>query len=263
MSLRQQIKELLYCLLDFCFGWFPTKGASVLMYHSIGDNKVFFTVKPKEFEKQMDYLYRKKYNVVSLKKLIKYLEQDSIPNKTIVITFDDGCQDIFLNAFDVLEKYNFPATIFLTTVFIGKEVSNSEGIPIKELNWIQIKEMHNSGLIDIEPHTVNHPKLIKISFQKARQEILDSKSIIEEKLNKKCDFFSYPYGRYNLQIEKFLKGNNFLGAFTVGQGLVFKKDNLFQIKRNSIDSFVNFCQFKGKLNYSVVLFNYFKSFLKI
>jgi peptidoglycan/xylan/chitin deacetylase (PgdA/CDA1 family) len=232
------------------------------MYHSIDYNPVFFTVRPKEFQKQMSYLSEKKYNVISLKKLFECLTLKNIPPKTVVLTFDDGYEDNYFNAFPILKKYNFPATIFLATAFIGKKIPNSAEIPLNALNWDQIKEMHNSGLIDFEPHTVHHPRLPLIPLEEAEKEILESKTIIEEKLNKKCKFFAYPHGSYNSQIQEILKKNNFWAALILGEGLVSPKDDPFCLKRVSIDSTTNFIQFKAKLNFSIEFFNFFKKFLK-
>jgi len=255
MNLKNKIKNLTYFGLNIIFGSFPIRKASILMYHSVSYNKVFFTVKPENFRRQMDYLYQNKYNVISLSELINFLKnKKEIPQKTVVLTFDDGYEDNYFNVFPILKGYNFPATIFLATGFIEKEIPNSAKIPLKTLDWRQIKEMHNSGLINFKPHTVNHPKLTQISLEEAKKEILDSKRIIEEKLNKKCKFFAYPYGKYNQEIIKILKENGFEGAVTIKEGLVSAEDDLFSLKRNSINSQTTFSQFKGKLNLSVDIF---------
>lgn len=249
MSLKNKIKTLLYEGLNFSFGHFSVKRAAILMYHSIDYNKASFTVKPENFRKQMDYLYKKDYNIISINQLLEYFRAENIPAKSVVLTFDDGYQDNFFNVFPILKKYNFPATIFLTTDFIGKEYLNSAGISLKILNWDQIKEMYNSGLIDFEPHSLTHLKLTKISLNAAEREILQSKRVIEENLRKKCDFFSYPYGVYNPKIVEILKKHNFKAAVLVKKGLVSKNDNPFLLKRNSIDALVDCHQFKGKISF--------------
>ena len=109
MFLKQSIKNLLATLSLLK----KKKGASVLMYHSVAENSVFFTVHPKIFAKQMKYLKENNYQVISLTDLITLLKNDQpLPNKTVALTFDDGFKDFFLNAWPVLAEYNFPATIF-------------------------------------------------------------------------------------------------------------------------------------------------------
>lgn len=249
------LKNLIYLGLNCTFGYLPVKKAAILMYHSVNHNKVFFTVKPENFRKQMNYLYQKKYNIVSLSELVNCLiNKKEILPKTVVLTFDDGYEDNYFNVFPALKRYDFRATIFLATNFVGKKIPNSANIPLPALNWQQIQEMHSSGLIDFEPHTKSHPKLNKISLEEARDEILGSKELIEKQLNKICNFFAYPKGNFNEDIKKILKEGSFLGAVTIKEGLVSNNDDPFSLKRNSIDSQVTFSQFKGKLNLSVDIF---------
>ncbi len=211
------------------------------MYHSVGDNGLFFTTGFNDFKRQLSYLNEKKINVISLFQLFEYLEnKKEIPKKTIVLTFDDGYEDNYTNVFPILKKYNFPAAIFLTVGIVGAE-KDKHGL--KMLDWEQIKKMNDSGLIDFEPHTVSHQKLSKIDLVDAEKEILESKKIIEEKLNKKCAFFAYPFGNYNEKIIGIAK-NNFKLGLTVKGGRADLSSDLCEIKRNSIDSATTFNQFK-------------------
>lgn len=248
------VKALIYCALNLIYSDLPQDKASILMYHSIDKNPVFFTVRPSVFAQQMAYLAQNNYNVVSLQKLAFYIKDGNIPGKTVVLTFDDGHEDNYFNAFPVLKKYNFPATIFLATGFMGKKIPNSANFSLPALNWQQLKEMQRSGLIDFQPHTVSHPKLNYVSLREAEKEILSSKRCIEENLQKACRFFVYPKGYYTVEIEQLLRRQGFLLALTIEEGLVSLKDNPFLLKRNSIDSSVNFCQFKGKISKSVEIF---------
>ena len=225
------------------------------MYHSIGDNGAFFTVKPKDFEWQMDYLKKNGYETLFLVDLVEKLESGaSLNSKNIVLTFDDGYEDNYKNVFSVLRKYNFRATIFLATDFIGKEMINRNGTSLKMLNWEQIAEMHESGLIDFQPHTASHVDLTSVSAAEAEKEILESKKLLEERLNKKCNSLAYPWGRYNSEIINILKHNGFGGAVTIREGVVKNSDGPFELKRNSIDSTTSSEQFIGKINYSIEVF---------
>jgi len=244
MFLKKIIKDFL-ALISFLVP--RQKGVAILMYHSIDNNDVFFTVKPEDFAKQMKCLKEKNYQVISLTKLVEFLESgEELPQKTAILTFDDGFQDNYTNAYPILKKYNFPATIFLATGLIGQEVITSQG-SLSLLNWLQIGEMHQSDLIDFEPHTVNHLKLDQIDLIKAETEIKESKRIIEERLNKKCYFFAYPRGCYNQQIIEILKNNGFKAARTVETGKIKKGDNPFKLKRISVNSTTSFIQFKANL----------------
>ena len=220
------------------------KEASILMYHSVGDNREFFNVRPRDFAWQMEYLHRGKYKVVSLSELANY---EKIPKNTVAITFDDGYEDNYLEAYPVLKKYNFPATIFLTTAWLeDKSYTNKRGIKMPMLDWNQIKEMHDSGLIDFEPHTETHPRLTKISDKIKESEILNSKHKIEQKLNKISHVFAYPFGDFNQDVIKIAK-NFFKVGLTVESGFISKSDQKLRLKRQSIDSLVNNFRFRLKV----------------
>jgi len=242
MFLKRFIREWVFSIK---FWLVRNKGIAVYMYHSVGNNRIYFNVEPKSFARQMKYLKDNNYQVISLAKLVELMKSDKpLPKKTVVLTFDDGYHDNYVNAWPILKKYNFPATIFLATGFIGREIKSSEGISLKILDWPEIKKMHQSELIDFEPHTHNHIKLDRIDLNKAELEIIKSKKIIEEELNKKCCFFAYPKGRYNNRIIEILKNNNFKAARTVENGYTYKKDDLFRLKKITVRSVTSLINFK-------------------
>jgi peptidoglycan/xylan/chitin deacetylase (PgdA/CDA1 family) len=226
------------------------------MYHSVGDNDAFFTTSSQNFAKQMAYLHKNNFKVISLEEFLNnFKNKKKIAAKTIVLTFDDGYEDNYANAFSILQKYNFPATIFLTTGSIGRKTER------KMLDWSQIKTMHQSGLIDFEPHTVSHPKLSKLVEEEIINEVVASKTIIEKELNKTCSFFAYPFGDYNHQVVSIAK-DHFQAAVTVEPGAVYSTDCLFSLKRNSIDSQTGWSQFTGQALGLVEKFDKMKSIIK-
>lgn len=106
------------------FSRYSKDGFWILEYHRVSDNKediLGMVVSIKHFEKQMRYLERR-HNVISSKEAVEKIENhESLPSRSIAITFDDGYKDIYLNAYPVLKKFNIPATIFLVTDFVGTE----------------------------------------------------------------------------------------------------------------------------------------------
>jgi peptidoglycan/xylan/chitin deacetylase (PgdA/CDA1 family) len=236
---------------------------SVLMYHSIGDSQVLFAVKMRDFERHLEFLKQEGYIVIALSRLISALKHGQrLSDKTVVLTFDDAYRDNYTDAWSLLKKYNFPATIFLPTAFIGKAMKNSQGIEIEILNEEQIKEMVESGLIEFGSHTHSHPRLKEISDEIFNEELKTSKDIIERITGKPCRFFAYPKGQFRASFEKILVENGFIAALTVQEGLIGQIDNLFLLKRNFIYSAGGFNQFKGKLTYSVLAYNFLKKLIK-
>jgi peptidoglycan/xylan/chitin deacetylase (PgdA/CDA1 family) len=108
-----------------------------------------------------------------------------------------------------------------------------------------MEEMVNSGLIEIFPHSHTHPKLDIILPELAEKEIKISSQTLDSQLGKKMSVFAYPYGRYNKEVIEILRNQGFEAAFTVKTGRVHCGDNLFLLRRNSIDSKVSFAMFKG------------------
>lgn len=235
------IKNIINRLISF----FRFPGKIILMYHSVGNNGEFFTVKPKDFERQMEYLYKKKFNVIRLTDMVNFLEKKiKPPRNSIVLTFDDGYEDNFTEVFKILKKFNFPATIFLSTALLDGKKTNKSGTSLNILNEKQIREMYNSGLFDFEPHTHNHRRLTEISIDEAENEISRSKRIIEDMLDKKCVSFAYPYGAFNKEIAEMTK-DHFRAILGVRKGRVDLSSDLFELKRNSVDSAVGQTQFRG------------------
>jgi len=218
------------------------------MYHSVSESEALYVVRPNEFAWQMQYLKDNNFNVISLVSLVDLLmNKKEILPKTVVLTFDDGYEDNYLNVFPILKEYNFPATIFVSVDFVGDYyVSKSQNISFKMLNWEQIQEMHQSGLIDIQPHTISHPKLAKITKEEAEREIMESKKMIDEKLNKICRLFAYPYGSYSKETLEILQKNNFIGAVTVKRGFVDlqDRDRLLELNRNFVYFYCSRAEFK-------------------
>ena len=251
--MKESLKNFIYFLLNIFVFIKPKDRVSILMYHSVGESDVLFSVKKKDFKWQMKYLKDKRYNVISLEKFIELRERGKrILAKTVVLTFDDGHEDNYYNVFPILKKYNFPVTIFLSPNFKK----------YKLMNWEQIEEMHKSGIIDFQPHTMNHPKLRELPKKEEEKEILESKKLIEKKLNKKCEFFAYPSGDYNEETINILKENGFRAGLTIKEGLNCSKRPIFELKRNFIYLYCSKTQFKGKLNYSVSFYDLFKKILK-
>jgi peptidoglycan/xylan/chitin deacetylase (PgdA/CDA1 family) len=254
------LKNLIFSFLNL-FNKNLKNKASILMYHSVGLNRAFFTVSPKEFEKQLVYLKENNFKVIRLSELLEKLKNEKDISNCVVLTFDDGYQDNFYNAFKLLKKYNFPASIFIATAYVDKQMINSEGVSIKILSLENISEMNKTGLIEFLPHTKNHLDLTKVNLEKAEQEIKESFSFLSQNLSSVPKIFAYPKGKYYKEIIDLLVNLGYTGAVTVKEGLVSRESSFFELPRNSIDKKTSFYQFKGKLSKSIEIFNFYKKWI--
>ena len=120
-----------------------------LMYHSVDNEKGKGGIFVNEFEEHIKWIKDKRTFKMEELKNLNY----TLPKNSILITFDDGYKNNYTLAFPILKKYNMKATIFLNTKFIGKDEFY--------LNWDEIKEMYESGLVDFQLHTHSHQLTIK------------------------------------------------------------------------------------------------------
>lgn len=230
------------------FGKIGRNRASILMYHSVSDRSDYFAnVLPQEFEGQMQYLAREKFSVISLLELVRRLRAGESLGGAIILTFDDGYRDNYTDVFPVLKRFDFPATIFVTTDQIGSVDARG----IKHLSIAEMKEIESSGLVSIEPHTKSHPKLGALLPKAAREEITGSKKVVENLLSKTATIFAYPYGNFNDDTLRIVKETGFDSAVTVKEGTVGPECDPFRLPRNSIDSSTTLPQFKGKVTRAV------------
>lgn len=232
------------------YNWWRTpqklNKARVLMYHSISEHKVKekhnkWRVKPEDFEKQIDWFFKKGWTSYTITELSNLKE---ISNKSFVITFDDGFEDNYINAFPILKKYNFKATIYLVPNETTNhwEINNTSYLS-NFLNEEQIRIMQESGLIEFGAHTLSHVNLSTINKDELEKEIYESKKEVEKLINKECESFAYPYGKFDDKIIKVVKQAGYKNATVVKRGLFKKNDDPFTIKRLGIlgsESFIDF-----------------------
>lgn len=242
MSLKSFFKDAVYSASRAVLPW--RSGAIILLYHSIGTNDREFTVSPDSFAMQMGWLRDSEFNIVSLDALARYRTVGKIPHKTLAITFDDGYQDNYTNAFPVLQRYVIPATIFITTGDLrGKKIVSIP--PLPKMSEAQLQTLHESGLVAIEPHSETHPNFGDISEDEIEYETRESKSYIDTLLGKKCRHFAYPKGSYSETAQRVLARCGLSFAYTTNVGRVHPYDDCYLIKRNGIGPNVTFSQFKG------------------
>ncbi|MDI6840386.1 MAG: polysaccharide deacetylase family protein [bacterium] len=221
----------------------------ILLYHEVTDFDFSGTwVTPHQFESQMRYLHKNGYTTITPYEIISTgsfgNSKSSIHNSNILITFDDGYESFYYKALPILLRYGFRATIFVVTNYIGRENlwDVSIGRRRRHISLAQLDELKKYGFI-IGSHTRMHPDLTKIRLNQAKDEILNSKLELEDKLGSKVDFISYPFGRYNATILDLVKEAGYRLSFT-SNPFVNSKSVLGRMGVYIIDSLANF---KSKL----------------
>lgn len=195
----------------FCFFWlFPRYTVPILMYHSISYENGSFFVTPENLAKQMEYINKKGYEVITLDELARSIkDKRRLKRNKVVITLDDGYEDNFIYAYPVFKKFGFAAVIFLPTDNIGRK-----GF----LNWDQIRVM-SKNKISFGGHTRTHLYLGDVSDVKVLwDEIAGSKKVIEQEIGVPADYFCYPVGGFNARVKEIVRESGYKGACTTNRG---------------------------------------------
>ena len=199
-------------------------GIPVLNYHQINDvDENLLTVSTSEFETQMAWLEENGYKTITVSELLDFLDgKGSLPERPVLIPFDDGYIDNYQCAFPILKKHNMKACIFLISEYVS--------LYPNYLTWEQLAEMQSSG-IEFGSHTVDHNVLTELSPNSVNHELADSKNILEKRLKRRIEVLAYPCGFTNEYIKSRVNASGYRAAFTVNLGNVHTGDDLYALNR--------------------------------
>lgn len=274
---------------------------TILIYHRVLDAPDPFykgEVSKEEFRLHMS-IVSSYFTVLPLNEALICLEKDTLPERSLCITFDDGYTNNFTNAFPILKEFGFSATFFIATRYIhggmmwndiiietlkkadcvemdltriglGKYMLDSQESRIDSahaiinsikyfkpgdkdrcldylleyypvdlpehimMNETQIREMYECGMT-MGAHTVTHPILRCITEKQAKDEIAESKEVLQQILDSKVELFAYPNGKpnqdYSLEHVEMVKKCGYKGAVTTSQGAAFPGIDIYQVPR--------------------------------
>jgi peptidoglycan/xylan/chitin deacetylase (PgdA/CDA1 family) len=203
----------------------------ILMYHYLStppdDADIYrrdLSVSPELFAAQLDRLLAEGYTAVNLYQVIDALQRGApLPEKPVVITFDDGYRDNYENAFPLLHARNMPATLFVVTDFIDEQRPDY-------LTWDMARTMLAAG-ISIESHSRNHASLADQGDDYLVWQLLGSLETIEYELGVRPRFLSYPAGDYDQRTIDIARSANYWAAATTKQGALLNSDHPFELSR--------------------------------
>ncbi|AQP99600.1 polysaccharide deacetylase [Pseudoalteromonas aliena] len=208
------------------------QAAVILQYHHVSETLPAVTsVSADTFTKHLNYLKDNNFNVIPLNKLLSALQQgQTLPEKTIAITFDDGYNNNYDEAAPILEQFGYPYTIFVNPKLIDEGQSYVMG-------WDKLKELSKKGAL-ISNHSAQHNYLhIKLENEtttqwkvRIKQDILHSQQRIKEEIGQDYKYLAYPYGEFSNQLQTLITELGFIG---IGQhsGAVSKDSNFSRLPR--------------------------------
>lgn len=214
----------------------------ILAYHRVNSGrKDPMAVSVENFRGQMNYFYERGYSSLTLEEFSTLLPHENVPQKTVVVTFDDGYRDNYLCAFPILKHFGFRGTIFLTSDYIGKndvfpmdkdknwDKVMDEDLP---LTWEQVLEMKEYGM-EFGSHTCSHWHLDELPEMEMVREIVESKRYLEQKLRSRVTSFCYPSGRYNQKVKEAVREAGYIAAVVTPRHGQLNED-LYSLKRVGI-----------------------------
>ena len=183
----------------------------ILLYHALFEGRAHtekYAVAMDTFDQHINYLSEKGFESILFNAFLDGFQPDP-RKKYIIITFDDGNYSDYSIAFDILKRYGFVATFFVTVGRIGTP---------HYLDWDHLKEMVH-GKMSIQSHSLNHFFLSDLSKNNLEKELTESKKILEDKLSLPVHFISLPGGFYSRHVLKAAQGAGYKGVATSGPGL--------------------------------------------
>ena len=211
----------------------------ILLYHSVSDSTTpqfrRYSVRPDRFIAHLDYLRDHQYTPLTISQLARAIADRAapLPDRPVVITFDDGLADFYTGALPTLVSHHFAATLYITTGFVGHTsrwlASLGEGMrPM--LTWGQIAEIQASG-IECGAHSLSHPQLDLIGQAAARDEITRPKHHLEQRLGRPVETFAYPNGYYTPAVRRLVREAGYHSACGVKHAMSARTDDCFALAR--------------------------------
>jgi len=223
----------------------------IVMYHQVKSTSLGKDViSPYEFESDLKYLTDNNYNTITMADLIAYVYNDTLlPDNPIILSFDDGYYNTYKYVYPLLLKYNKKIVLSI----VGKSVDDfskvdNRNVDYAHLNWDQVKEMEQSGLVEIQNHSYNLHKIKNGRYgcgqkynesytnyeQIIAEDVLTFQTRMELMMETSPTTFTYPYGKYNDNSEAILKNLGYKATLSCSYGvnLISKDpDRLFGLKR--------------------------------
>jgi len=211
----------------------------ILLYHSISEEATpqfrTWALPSRTFAAQMACLHDHGYTPITVTQFATAMTDSRVqlPDRPVVLTFDDGFADFYTGALPVLQRHGFAATLYITTGFVGDTSRwlHREGEGRRPmLTWSQIAEIQGNG-VECGAHTRTHPELDTLSPAAARDEILQSKVELEQHLGRQVMTFAYPHGYHQATVRGVVQQAGYTSACAVKHAMSAITDDRFALAR--------------------------------
>ncbi|GGN51833.1 hypothetical protein GCM10012285_42340 [Streptomyces kronopolitis] len=209
----------------------------VLMYHAVAVAPApavrALSVPPEAFAAQLAVLADGGFTPLTTAGLAAaWRTGGALPERPVLITFDDGYEGVYRHALPLLARHGFPATLFVTTGWL-RGPHDTGGAPDTMLDWDQVRELAAAG-VEIGGHSHGHPPLDDLGDERLRHEVLRCKEIIAEETGVPPESFAYPYGHSGRRVRRTVRGAGFRQALAVGNALADRRQGPYALARMTV-----------------------------
>jgi peptidoglycan/xylan/chitin deacetylase (PgdA/CDA1 family) len=206
----------------------------ILTYHSLDESGSVISVAEETFAEHMAILAERGYTAIRFDRLLDAWNGGAdLPDRPVVLTFDDGFRNTLEHAAPVLTRHGFAATVFVVSGHCGGTSDwSDQGRDMPQLpllNWAEARELSAAGW-EVAAHSVSHARLPQLSAEAARREIVDCKAAIQDELGAPVTTFAYPYGETNAAVTDIAR-EQFGGAVSVRMGTARATDDRHLLPR--------------------------------
>ena len=216
---------------------FPIPGLSVLVYHSIDESGSYMSTRPDMFRLQMEWLRDHQVRAISMRQFFEQGEPWVAPERTVVLTFDDGLVNFAEAAWPVLREMSFSATAYVPTAHIGADAAwyTDYGLPrVPCMRWDALRSVHREGA-DIQSHARSHRDLTSLPPGELREELRQSRAVLEDGLAGSVEHLAYPFGAVSPAVAQVAREAGYRSAVVLGKGRWHPDTDPHWIPRVSLD----------------------------
>ncbi|WP_328870298.1 polysaccharide deacetylase family protein [Streptomyces sp. NBC_00287] len=212
-------------------------GVPVLMYHAVSsepnDATRTLSVTPEAFAEQMAVIADLGLTPVNTADLAaSWRSGRPLPERPVLVTFDDGYEGVHRHALPLLAKHGFPATLFVSTGWLRGPYDTGGALDTM-LDWDQVRELAAAG-VEIGGHSHTHPQLDQLPDDRLRRELILCKEIVSDQLGTVPASFAYPYGYSSRRVREAVRETGYAQALAVGNGLARRKQGPYALRRVTV-----------------------------
>lgn len=218
-----------------------TSRLPILMYHRIAPEaapeRKRYTVHPENFEAQLAYLRDAGFQSAAPDEWSEAVAaRRPLPGRRVMLTFDDAYEDFGSTAWPLLQRYGFPAILFVVTGHVGKTNAwDPDGRDERLLDWPALEDLVGEG-VRIGSHTVSHPRLTSCAAAEMVEELARSRAELAERLGVAADCVSYPWGGEDAVVHHFAAACGYATGYTCRTGAASATDAMLALPRLEVSA---------------------------